>query len=74
MTNPSKVAYDNNSVTDDMLDVIARLNESLPILDKDLDIFAESPRFHFQLQDLYDTYMDYCISCIQYIRRGAAGQ
>lgn len=63
------MACDNHSVTEDMLMLVTTLNEALPELEAELPLFQYSNDLQFQLQDLYDTYMDYCIDCIQYVKR-----
>jgi hypothetical protein len=57
-----------------MLVIVKSLNETLPQLEEEADLFQHSNDLQFQLQDLYDIYMDYCIECIQYFKRGPTGK
>jgi hypothetical protein len=56
-----------------MLVLVTTLNEALPELEAESDLFQCSNDLQFQLQDLYDIYMDYCIECIQFVKRSPAG-
>jgi hypothetical protein len=54
---------------DDMLGLVSDLNESLPEFATYLEMFPDSPALQTHLQDIYDTYMEYCISSIKYMKR-----
>lgn len=56
-----------------MLVLVETLNEALPKLESELDLFQSSTELQIQLQDLYDIYMDYCIACIEHVKRHPAG-
>jgi hypothetical protein len=57
-----------------MLLLVKSLNETLPQLEEEAELFQHSTDLQFDLQDLYDIYMDYCIECIQYLKRGPTGE
>jgi hypothetical protein len=56
-----------------MLGLITELNETLPEFGAYLQMFPKSPILQAHLQDIYNTYMEYCISSIRYMKRSPSG-
>ena len=69
LANVLKSACQSNVMLNDALALIAELNETLPEFGLYLLMFPDSPTLQAHLQDIYETYMEYCISSIKYMKR-----
>lgn len=62
-------AIQSNVAMNDMLGLISELTESLPDFGAYLRMFPESPALQAHFQDIFETYMNYCISSIKYMKK-----
>ena len=57
-----------------MVDLVVELNNTLPQFESYMNMFPQCYQLQFQLQDIYDDYMDYCIQTVQYMKRRSSSE
>lgn len=57
------------SVLEDIFDLIAELNNTLPRFDSDLALYSGREELQWPLQDLYEEYLNYCTTAVRYLQR-----
>lgn len=67
--NNRQSAVQSNVAVEDMLSMISELNASLPEFGTYLLMFPNSPPLQAHFQDIVDTYMEYCIASIKYMKK-----
>ncbi|KAL9103692.1 MAG: hypothetical protein Q9163_001286 [Psora crenata] len=57
------------NVLEEMFELIADLNNTLPRFESDLTLYSDREELQWPLQDLYEEYLKYCTTAVRYLRR-----
>ena len=59
-------------MSDEVVDIIVELNTSLPQFDEYMALFPGKHELQWALQDLFVDYLSFCVTAVQYFKRGTA--
>lgn len=67
-------ALQSSDAPGEICGLISDLNASMPTLEDHKRLLPSRPALQWPLQELYDDYMNFCISAVQYVRKRASGK
>ncbi|KAL8897522.1 MAG: hypothetical protein Q9207_007174 [Kuettlingeria erythrocarpa] len=56
------------NVLEEIFDLVAELNNDLPLIEVDLALYSSREELQWPLQDMYQDYLNYCITVVRYLR------